>query len=56
MVVCICADVNQEKIQEAIQAGHNTHKKLKKCLGVCEQCCKCADAIKEELEKNSQKV
>lgn len=41
MIICICANINEEEIRQAIAEGLDPVKEL----GVCSQCCICRDAV-----------
>ena len=41
MIVCICSNVTESDILEAIDQGYDTTDKLIKHLGLCRQCGSC---------------
>ncbi len=51
MYICICKGVTDSVIREAVCQGACRMRDLKKCLGVSEQCGKCACDVKEVLEQ-----
>ncbi len=50
MYICVCKGVTDTVIREAVCQGACRMRDLKKCLGVSEQCGKCACDVKEVLE------
>lgn len=49
MYVCMCSDVNDSEVKEAIEAGADTVDKLASALGVSTGCGACEDMVKEIL-------
>ena len=49
MVVCICANVDDKRIREALEKGEDL-----KDLNVCQNCCICQETVRElEAEHRS---
>ena len=51
MYICVCKGVTDTAIREAVHRGADRMRDLKACLGVSEQCGRCACHAKEVLEK-----
>ena len=51
MYVCICHGVTDGKIEQAIEQGADTMKKLTEQLNVGSQCGKCCSCAKQVLNK-----
>ena len=51
MYICVCKGVTDTAIREAVHRGADRMRDLKTCLGVSEQCGRCACHAKEVLEK-----
>ena len=51
MYICICKGVTDTAIREAVCQGAGRMRDLKSCLGVSEQCGKCAAHAQEVLEQ-----
>ena len=51
MYICICKGVTDSVIREAVCQGACRMRDLKMCLGVSEQCGKCACDVKQVLEQ-----
>jgi len=51
MYICVCKGVTDTAIREAVHKGADRMRDLKTCLGVSEQCGRCACHAKEVLEK-----
>jgi bacterioferritin-associated ferredoxin len=56
MYVCLCNDVTEDKIREAIYDGYNTLADLIDHLGVTTGCGICKEQVCEVLEKNKFKL
>ena len=58
MVVCLCKNVTEGQLRQAICEGHRTLKDLRAHLGVtsqCGKCCKCARGVlKDSLSESSR--
>lgn len=56
MYVCICKGVTEGALREAVYQGADRMRDLKACLGVTEQCGRCACHAKQVLDETlSQK-
>jgi len=51
MYICICKGVTDTAIREAVCQGADRMRDLKACLGVSEQCGRCAAHAQEVLEQ-----
>lgn len=51
MYVCICRSVTERDIRRAIGDGACRMRELRKELGVCAQCGKCAQSVRELLDE-----
>lgn len=51
MVVCLCKQVTEEEIKQAIHSGVRTVKGLRKALGIAENCGACAAYVNECVKK-----
>ena len=51
MYICICKEVTDSAIREAVHQGAERMRDLKICLGVTDQCGKCACHTKEILDQ-----
>jgi len=49
MYICICGEVTDEEIRQAISRGENSLEKLSRALGVALNCCTCIDEIEDML-------
>lgn len=45
MIVCVCANVNERKIQQMSQCY--SLQEIKDLTGACKQCCKCKQFLQE---------
>lgn len=45
MYICICNEITNTEINQAIELGADTVEKLKQVLNVCSQCGKCVESI-----------
>lgn len=52
MIACICNNVKEKEIVEAIKLGDNTLELLCKNQGVCISCGVCTEHIKKLIEKH----
>ncbi len=55
MYVCICNDVNDKQIKQAIKQGNDSLQKLQHCLDVATCCGQCEDTVIEILEEEVEK-
>ena len=55
MYICICKNVTDTAIREAVCQGADRMKDLKECLGVSSECGICADYAQEVLEQELMK-
>jgi bacterioferritin-associated ferredoxin len=51
MIVCSCANVNDRKIQEALERGVRTLSDLQTALDVAMACGRCREAVCEEISQ-----
>lgn len=51
MIVCVCNNVSERKIREAVDAGMDTMAALRKNLGVATCCGKCHTCAREVLRE-----
>lgn len=49
MLVCVCKNVSEQQVHQAVARGHDTMKSLCDELGVMGQCGKCAKHAREIL-------
>lgn len=54
MYICICNDVTDRQIREAVDQGARTMRDLNRELEVASQCGKCACAAKQVLRSHQQ--
>jgi bacterioferritin-associated ferredoxin len=58
MIVCVCHNVSERKIRQAVSAGHDTMPALREQLGVgtcCGKCHSCAKTVLREcLEEGAR--
>lgn len=53
MIICVCANVNEEKIIESIKSGNDNIDSLIEDLDVCTGCCCCKTKVIEMIEKTT---
>jgi bacterioferritin-associated ferredoxin len=51
MYVCICRAVTDKQIREAAHQGLRTVKALKECMGLADECAKCARCAQQILRE-----
>jgi len=51
MYICLCKGITESAIREAVYQGANRMRDLKACLGISEQCGRCACDIKQILDQ-----
>ena len=54
MIVCICNNVSDHKIRQAVQLGANSMADLRRDLDVATQCGKCHSCAKQVLKQCMQ--
>lgn len=55
MIICLCADVNEEKIRESIKSGNKCIDSLIDDLDVCTGCGMCLPDIQKMINEECQK-
>lgn len=53
MIACVCGNVSEKKVRDAIQKGCNTLPDLQMELGVCCQCCCCESYMRAMLDEET---
>ena len=51
MYVCICRNVTDHQIRDAVSGGAETLSDLQQCLGVADNCGRCGDCAKRILNQ-----
>lgn len=54
MIVCICNNVNEQKITDAVQSGCRCIEDLKVAVPICNQCEQCKPQIQELIHAQLQ--
>ena len=53
MIVCICNQVSESRVRQAVTEGHQTVEALSSCLGVGTGCGCCLDYTRELLDSDN---
>lgn len=60
MIVCVCNNISDRKIRQAVEAGLSSMSELRAKLGVATSCGKChscaKNVLRECLEKNTENL
>ncbi|MBT8144157.1 MAG: (2Fe-2S)-binding protein [Gammaproteobacteria bacterium] len=54
MIVCVCKQVSESQVREALRKGHSSVDEISRCLGVGTGCGTCLEYAQELIENDSE--